>query len=120
MFAKTGERKRAKGEGKKRGHPGDDGQGERKKRGGEEGGQSQGDGSRKRLDALSVGYFRRVGERLGEGFDENEERGERDFSTPLEADYVVVTVHHTGPRHSDHRVKKKISCQPVEVYNLEL
>uniref|UniRef100_A0A3Q3J8A5 PUM-HD domain-containing protein n=1 Tax=Monopterus albus TaxID=43700 RepID=A0A3Q3J8A5_MONAL len=32
------------------------------------------DGGKKRLDALSVGYFRRVGERLSEGFEDNEER----------------------------------------------
>ncbi|XP_010887294.2 nucleolar protein 9 isoform X2 [Esox lucius] len=31
-------------------------------------------GAKKRLDALSVGYFRRVGERLSEGFTEDEER----------------------------------------------
>uniref|UniRef100_A0AAQ4QEM3 PUM-HD domain-containing protein n=1 Tax=Gasterosteus aculeatus aculeatus TaxID=481459 RepID=A0AAQ4QEM3_GASAC len=98
MFAKTGERKRAKGEGKKRGHPGDDGQGERKKRGGEEGGQSQGDGSRKRLDALSVGYFRRVGERLGEGFDENEEREMfvANVLTEVKGKAVVVAMDPTG------------------------
>lgn len=39
--------------------------------GGEEG------GARKRLDASpTLGYFRRVGERLSEGFTEDEERGE--------------------------------------------
>lgn len=42
--------------------------------GGEEGEKGQADGGRKRLDALSVGYFRRVGERLSEGFEDDEER----------------------------------------------
>nr|XP_019968834.1 PREDICTED: nucleolar protein 9 [Paralichthys olivaceus]XP_019968840.1 PREDICTED: nucleolar protein 9 [Paralichthys olivaceus]XP_019968848.1 PREDICTED: nucleolar protein 9 [Paralichthys olivaceus] len=69
------EEKPQRGEGKKRKHPGDDGtREERKKKGGEEGEKGQGDGGRKRLDALSVGYFRRVGERLSEGFEDNEER----------------------------------------------
>ncbi|XP_034559509.1 nucleolar protein 9 isoform X2 [Notolabrus celidotus] len=69
------DRKPQKGGGKKRRHPGDDGEGgERKKWGGEEGEKGPGDGGRKRLDALSVGYFRRVGERLSEGFEDNEER----------------------------------------------
>lgn len=81
MLAKTEERKPQKGGGKKRRHPGGDGDGdggERKRRGGEEGEKGQGDGGRKCLDALSVGYFRRVGERLSEGFEDNEERGEGD------------------------------------------
>ncbi|XP_056149577.1 nucleolar protein 9 [Lampris incognitus] len=60
--------------GKKRKHPGG-GEGERKRRGDEEGGKgTQGKGAKKRLDAVSVGYFRRVGERLKEGFEEDEER----------------------------------------------
>lgn len=75
MLAKTEDRKPQKGGGKKRKHPGQDG--ERKKRAGEGG--DKGDGGRKRLDALSVGYFRRVGERLSEGFEDDDERGERDF-----------------------------------------
>lgn len=80
MLAKAEERKPQKGGGKKRRHAGEDGEGgERKRRGGEEGDKGQGDGGRKRLDALSVGYFRRVGERLGEGFEDDEERGERDY-----------------------------------------
>lgn len=80
MLAKAEERKPKKAGGKKRRHPGEDGDGgERKRRGGEEGEKGQGDGGRKRLDALSVGYFRRVGERLGEGFEDNEERGEKDY-----------------------------------------
>ncbi|XP_070701234.1 nucleolar protein 9 [Pempheris klunzingeri] len=75
MLAKAEERKPQKGGGKKRRHPGEDGDGrERKRRGGEKGEKGQGDGGRKRLDALSVGYFRRVGERLTEGFEDNEER----------------------------------------------
>ncbi|XP_067461132.1 nucleolar protein 9 [Thunnus thynnus] len=75
MLAKTEEMKPQKGGEKKRRHPGDNGQGgEKKRRGGEEGEKGQGDGNRKRLDALSVGYFRRVGERLSEGFEDDEER----------------------------------------------
>lgn len=85
MLAKEEGRKPQKGGGKKRRHPGEDGKGgERKKRAVEEGEKGQGDGGRKRLDALSVGYFRRVGERLSEGFEDNEERGENnDFSGDL-------------------------------------
>lgn len=64
----------------KRRHHEDDGEGnerrKKKKEGGEEGGNDHGGGGKKRLDALSVGYFRRVGERLSEGFEDNEERGE--------------------------------------------
>ncbi|KAM9349410.1 nucleolar protein 9 [Symphorus nematophorus] len=75
MLAKTEEKKPQKGGGKKRRHPGEDGEGgKRKRRGGEEGEKAQRDSGRKRLDALSVGYFRRVGERLSEGFEDNEER----------------------------------------------
>lgn len=68
------------GVGKKRRHPREDGDsGVKKKRGDEEGEKGQNDAGRKRLDALSVGYFRRVGERLSEGFEDNEERGEKDY-----------------------------------------
>ncbi|XP_070775590.1 nucleolar protein 9 [Enoplosus armatus] len=78
MLAKADEGRPQKGGGKKRRHPGEDGGGggggERKRRGGEEGEKGQGDGGKKRLDALSVGYFRRVGERLSEGFEDDEER----------------------------------------------
>ncbi|XP_051262333.1 nucleolar protein 9 [Dicentrarchus labrax] len=76
MLAKAEERKPLKGGGNKRRHPGEDGEGgERKRRGGEEEGEKgQAGGGRQRLDALSVGYFRRVGERLSEGFEDNEER----------------------------------------------
>lgn len=78
MLERVEEKKPQKGGGKKRRHPGEEGEGGQKKRkGGEEGRKGQGDGGKKRLDALSVGYFRRVGERLGEGFEEDEERGER-------------------------------------------
>ncbi|XP_054623674.1 nucleolar protein 9 [Dunckerocampus dactyliophorus] len=35
---------------------------------------SQGESGKKRLDAMSVGYFRRVGERLSEDFEDAEER----------------------------------------------
>ncbi|KAL6104837.1 nop9 [Pungitius sinensis] len=97
MLAKTEERKRQKGEGKKRRHPGNDGEGgDRKTRSGEEG--SQGDGARKRLDALSVGYFRRVGERLGEGFDEQEEREMfvANVLTEVKGKAVVVAKDQTG------------------------
>lgn len=76
MLAKTEERKPGKGGEKKRRHPDDDGLGgEKKRREGEEG-EKKKDGGRKRLDAMSVGYFRRVGERLSEGFADDEERGE--------------------------------------------
>ncbi|XP_072220104.1 nucleolar protein 9 [Leuresthes tenuis] len=77
MLSKEEGRRLKKGGGKKRTHSGKDGGeggAEKKRRGGEEGPKSQGDGGKKRLDALSVGYFRRVGERLGEGFEDDEER----------------------------------------------
>ncbi|KAK2821944.1 hypothetical protein Q5P01_022009 [Channa striata] len=74
MLDKAEERKQQKGEGaKKRRHPANDGDGgekRKKKNGGEEGEK----GGKKRLDAQSVGYYRRVGERLSEGFEDNEER----------------------------------------------
>uniref|UniRef100_A0A8C6L7H8 NOP9 nucleolar protein n=1 Tax=Nothobranchius furzeri TaxID=105023 RepID=A0A8C6L7H8_NOTFU len=66
---------RRNGGGKKRKHPSADGSGEEKKRKrGEEKHKGQGEGEKIRLDALSVGYFRRVGERLSEEFQDNEER----------------------------------------------
>ncbi|XP_030017252.1 nucleolar protein 9 isoform X2 [Sphaeramia orbicularis] len=75
MQGKAKEKKPWKEGGKKRKHPGEDGDGgQRKKSLGEEGDKGRGDGGKKRLDALSVGYFRRVGERLNEGFEEDEER----------------------------------------------
>uniref|UniRef100_A0A1A8CZ32 NOP9 nucleolar protein n=1 Tax=Nothobranchius kadleci TaxID=1051664 RepID=A0A1A8CZ32_NOTKA len=66
---------RRNGGGKKRKHLSADGSGEEKKRKrGEEKHKGQGEGEKIRLDALSVGYFRRVGERLSEEFQDNEER----------------------------------------------
>lgn len=78
MQVRGEERKQHREGGKKRKPPVDGGGGGwgKKRRGGGEGG-GKADGSRKRLDALSVGYFRRVGERLSEGFEDDEERGER-------------------------------------------
>lgn len=76
MLAKTEERKQQKQVGGKRRHLADDGGGEKKKKSRGEGAErGQADAGRKRLDALSVGYFRRVGERLNEGFEDDEERG---------------------------------------------
>ncbi|XP_056911695.1 nucleolar protein 9 [Takifugu flavidus] len=78
MLTKMDERKPLKQGLKKRRQPdegGGGGGGEMKrKRGGETGQKPQGDGGKKRLDALSVGYFRRVGDRLTEGFDDDEEK----------------------------------------------
>uniref|UniRef100_A0A3P9H020 PUM-HD domain-containing protein n=1 Tax=Oryzias latipes TaxID=8090 RepID=A0A3P9H020_ORYLA len=48
------------------------GGGQKKKKG--DGPAEQGEAGRKRLDAPSVGYFRRVGERLDEGFPDDEEK----------------------------------------------
>ncbi|XP_037644402.1 nucleolar protein 9 [Sebastes umbrosus] len=97
MLTKAEERKPQKGGGKKRRHPGEDGDGEggeRKRRGGGE----EGDGGRKRLDALSVGYFRRVGERLSEGFEDNEERGMfvENVLTEVKGKAAVVAMDQTG------------------------
>uniref|UniRef100_UPI0037E732E7 nucleolar protein 9 n=1 Tax=Semicossyphus pulcher TaxID=241346 RepID=UPI0037E732E7 len=99
MLAKPEERKPQKGGVKKRRHPGEDGEGgERKRRGGEEGEKNQGDGGRKRLDALSVGYFRRVGERLGEGFEDNEEREMfvENVLTEIKGKAIMVAMDRTG------------------------
>lgn len=77
MLTKVDERKPLKQGLKKRRQPDGGGGGEMKrKRGGETGQKLQGDGGKKRLDALSVGYFRRVGDRLTEGFEDDEEKGE--------------------------------------------
>ncbi|KAM3865551.1 nucleolar protein 9 [Diretmus argenteus] len=77
MLEKMEDKMPLEGGGKKRKRPGEEGGGgggvERKRRGGDEGEKGQGQ-AKKRLDAMSVGYFRRVGERLGEGFEEEEER----------------------------------------------
>lgn len=77
MLAKTETNRSQKGTVKKRRHPGDDAEsgGEKKRKGGK-GGDKPPEGGRKRLDALSVGYFRRVSERLSEGFEDDEEKGE--------------------------------------------
>ncbi|XP_033505639.2 nucleolar protein 9 [Epinephelus lanceolatus] len=99
MLAKPEERKPQKGGEKKRRHPGGDGEGgEKKRRGGKEGEGGQGDGGRKRLDALSVGYFRRVGERLGEGFEDNEEREMfvENVLTEVKGKAAVVAMDRTG------------------------
>uniref|UniRef100_A0A3Q2FKH9 NOP9 nucleolar protein n=1 Tax=Cyprinodon variegatus TaxID=28743 RepID=A0A3Q2FKH9_CYPVA len=77
MLAKVGEAELQKGGAKKRKLMAEDGErGEQKKRHYEEKKRpkARGDGGRNRLDALSVGYFRRVGERLSEGFEDDEER----------------------------------------------
>lgn len=80
MLTKVDERKPLKQGLKKRREPQEGGGGEMKrKRGGEAGQNAEGDGGKKRLDALSVGYFRRVGDRLTEGFDQDEEKGEGIF-----------------------------------------
>lgn len=82
MLVTVDERKPQRGGGEKRRHPAEGGGGwGKKKRGGGEGEKGQADGGRKRLDALSVGYFRRVGERLSEGFEDDEERGVLTCST---------------------------------------
>ncbi|XP_026168368.1 nucleolar protein 9 [Mastacembelus armatus] len=67
MLAKMEEKKPQKeGGGKKRRHVGyDEERGEKK---------HHRDGGKQRLDALSVGYFRRVGERLSQGFEDTEEK----------------------------------------------
>ncbi|XP_041849014.1 nucleolar protein 9 [Melanotaenia boesemani] len=75
MLAKVEGKRPQKGGGKKRKHLREDEGGEKKKkRGVKDGPKAQRDGDKKHLDALSVGYFRRVGERLSEGFEDNEER----------------------------------------------
>lgn len=67
------EKKPSKTGGKKRKNAVEDGEErQRKKKGNGE--RDQG-GGKNRLDAVSVGYFRRVGDRLKEGFQEDEERG---------------------------------------------
>ncbi|XP_028988450.1 nucleolar protein 9 [Betta splendens] len=75
MLAKPEERQSQKeGGGNKRRHHGDRQEGGEKRTKGEK---DAGEGEDKvmvHLDAPSVGYFRRVGERLAEGFEDNEER----------------------------------------------
>lgn len=50
--------------------------------------QSSGDGGKKkpRLDGTTVGYFRRVSDRLKEGFTEEEEKGEAEICQNRPAD----------------------------------
>ncbi|KAF7655344.1 hypothetical protein LDENG_00057100 [Lucifuga dentata] len=99
MHKKVEVRSQRKGAGKKRRHPGEDGErGERKKRGGEGGERVQGDDAKKRLDAFSVGYFRRVGERLGEGFEENEEKAMfvENVLTEVKGKATLVAMDRTG------------------------
>ncbi|KAK5859610.1 hypothetical protein PBY51_021155 [Eleginops maclovinus] len=99
MLAKTEDRMSQKGGVTKRRHTGEDGEGgEKKRRGGEKGEEGQGDGGRKVLDALSVGYFRRVGERLGEGFEDNEEREMfvENVLTEVKGKAAVVAMDRTG------------------------
>lgn len=82
MLTKMDEKKPMKQGLKKRRQPHEEGGGGgemKRKRGGKDGQKTQGDGGRKRLDALSVGYFRRVGDRLTEGFDQDKEKGEGIF-----------------------------------------
>ena len=68
--------------GNKRPHPGEDGGGgDEQKKSRLHGGAGEKEtkertGEWKGLDALSVGYFRRVGDRLGQAFEDDEERGE--------------------------------------------
>lgn len=79
MLTKVDERKPLKQGLKKRRQPHGGGGELKRKRGGEAGPNADGDGGRRRLDALSVGYFRRVGDRLTEGFEQDEEKGEGIF-----------------------------------------
>lgn len=66
------EKKPSKTGGKKRKNAVEDGEEQQRKKKGN-GERDQG-GGKNRLDAVSVGYFRRVGDRLKEGFQEDEER----------------------------------------------
>ena len=75
MQEKAGKNRPQKDGGKKRKLQPDDVEGaESRKKGHHE---REDDGAKKHLDPLSVGYFRRVGERLGEAFEGDEERGEK-------------------------------------------
>lgn len=66
------EKKTWKKEGKKRKHTGENADEGQKKRMNEDGGKRKGEGSKNRLDPTSVGYFRRVHERLKEEFEDDE------------------------------------------------
>ncbi|KAM4605384.1 nucleolar protein 9 [Polymixia lowei] len=94
------EKKKPRKEGeRKRKHPGEEDEGgEKKTRADEEGKRGGQAGARKRLDALSVGYFRRVGDRLGEGFEEDEERVMfvENILTEVKGQAMVVAMDKTG------------------------
>lgn len=75
MLEKAELKKPLKGGDKKRGQKGSYG-GESKRKKADDESKAEGDAGKKRLDALSVGYYRRVGERLNEDFEDAEERGE--------------------------------------------
>lgn len=64
---------------------------------GEEGGKEEGV-KRKRLDAMTVGYFRRVSERLSEGFASDEERAlfVENVLSEVKGQAIVVTTDMTG------------------------
>ncbi|KAG9329939.1 hypothetical protein JZ751_028510, partial [Albula glossodonta] len=72
----------------------------RKRQGGEERGRGKRaeGGERKRLDAMSVGYFRRVSERLEEGFAEEEEKAlfVENVLTEVRGRAVLVAMDMTG------------------------
>ncbi|KAM6918824.1 nucleolar protein 9 isoform 2-T2 [Xenentodon cancila] len=93
MPAKEEGKELQKGGGKKRTQSGQDRGGERKKQRGQ-----GGDGGKTHLDALSVGYFRRVGERLGEGFEDEEEREMfvENVLAEVKGKAVVVAMDRTG------------------------
>ncbi|XP_077353988.1 nucleolar protein 9 isoform X2 [Festucalex cinctus] len=73
MLEKAEVKKPQKGGTKKRGQAAGYG-GESKRKKTEDESKAEGDGGEKRLDALSVGYYRRVGERLNDDFEDAEER----------------------------------------------
>ncbi|XP_019724898.1 nucleolar protein 9 isoform X2 [Hippocampus comes] len=74
MLEKAELKKPLKGGNKKRVQKGGYG-GESKRKKADDELKAEGDAGKKRLDALSVGYYRRVGERLNEDFEDAEERG---------------------------------------------
>ncbi|XP_051944732.1 nucleolar protein 9 [Hippocampus zosterae] len=73
MLGKAELKKPLKGGNKKRGQKGGYG-GDSKRKKADDELKAEGDAGKKRLDALSVGYYRRVGERLNEDFEDAEER----------------------------------------------
>ncbi|XP_034038467.1 nucleolar protein 9 [Thalassophryne amazonica] len=104
IMLKKAETKPHKGKGNKRKNPGEedhvsgDNKRKKKKDGDKEGHKGQGDGTSKHLDALSVGYFRRVGERLSEGFEDDEERGMfvENVLTEVKGKAALVATDRTG------------------------